>query len=139
MKSLRTLGLSTLALVLAAAPVLAAINSKISSASHSLEEYAIELHDHMHHAYGPSYGAHGVETTATDLHAVAHDYNHGEATEAEVVAHVDAVNAAFDDMTDQFNEQGFLSGPNQDKEAKKLYSKVHKYVVLVNAYTASAN
>ena len=140
MKSLFSLGLSVLALTALTLPVLAGgIHQKATSTSHELEEASVDLHDYMHHEYSGSFGAHGMESAADDAHGTLHDWSHGEATVAEVLADVDAANAAFDAMTSQFNEAGLLSGPDQDKEAKKLYHEVHKTLAKLNAYTASAN
>jgi len=136
---LRKLSLSVLAFAAIALPVLAGINSKIGGASHSLEDFSDQLHGYMHGAYGTSMGSHGMEERATELHSTAHDFNNGMATEADVLARVDAANDQFDDMTDQFNAAGVLSGPNQDHGAKQLYAEVHKNLVLVNAYSASAS
>jgi hypothetical protein len=139
MKTLRTLGLSGLALAAIALPVLAGINSKIGGASHSLEDYSTQLHTYLHHHYTESFGSHDMEVAADELHTTAHHFSNGEATEGDVLAGVDNANAAFADMTAQFEAEGFLSGQNQDHGAKTLYHKVHKYLVLVNAYSASAN
>lgn len=140
MKSLLTLALSSLALVAFTLPALAGgINGKATSTSHQLETASADLHGYMHHAYGGSFGAHGMETAADDAHGTLHDWSHGGATVAEVLSDVDAANAAFDAMTSQLNAAGLLSGPDQDKEAKKLYHQVHKTLVNLNAYTASAN
>jgi len=120
-----------------ALPVLAGINSKIGSASHGLEDYSDQLHSYMHGAYGTSMGSHGMEDRAGELHEAAHDFNNGTGSAADVLAGVDAANAQFADMTSQMIANGVLFGPGQDQGAKKLYDKVHKQLVLTNAYTAS--
>jgi len=141
MKNLLTRTLTAAALLALTLPALAAgINAKATSTSHALEEVSAELHDYLHHAgYPSSYGSHGMEAAADDAHGTLHDWSHGNATVAEVLADVDAANSAFDSMSSQLADAGLLTGPDQDKVAKKLYHQVHKELANLNAYTASAN
>lgn len=140
MKNLLTLALSSAALLALTLPVLAGgIHEKAASTSHALEHAATDLHGHMHHAHPSSYGAHGMETAAAAAHDTLHDYDHGNATVQDVLAAVDDANAAFDSMSAAFYENGVLTGPGQDKEAKKIFQDVKKNLAKLNAYVASAN
>ena len=134
MKKLNKFLLTCLALVGVSVPLWAGIHAKATSTSHALEEVATELHSHVHHVFGPSYGAHGMEVTASALHSILHDWGHGTATEADVLSAVDAANAAFDSMREQFRANNVWA----DQDSKMLYDSVHRLLVLVNAYTASS-
>jgi len=139
MKRLITLALSALAVSVLAVPSLAAIHEKATSTSHHLEEASVAIHDYLHHTYGPSFGAHGMETAADAAHGVLHDYTHGEATETDVLASVAAANAAFGSMEAQMVAGGLIKGPGQDQEAKMLFDEVHKTLAKLNAFTSSSN
>ena len=134
MQTLLRFTLTIIFLAALASPSLAGVHDKATGASHQLEIVSTDLHTYMHHNHPSSYGAHGMEENAHMLHATLHDWQDGEATEDDVFVALAMANAAFDDMTDQFNAQGFLSGPGQDKGAKQLYHEVHKYLELVDAY-----
>lgn len=136
--NLRKLGLAGAVLATIALPVFAAIHNKIGSASHQLEEHSAAMHTYTHDNYSGSMGSHGMEVSADELHTGAHDWQHGSVSDQELVDLVSAARDRFDDMTQQMNDAGVLSGPGQDKELKKIYSKIHKYMVLCEAYTASA-
>jgi len=137
--STRKLTATWLALAAMALPVVAGINAKITGASHSLEDHSADLHTYMHDNYDSSMGAHGMEIEADALHSIAHDWDHGTATDAELLAQVATARVQFDDMESQLQAGGLLSGPNQDKEAKKIFQKIKKYMTLCEAYTASGS
>ena len=126
-------GLSALALLAFSVPALAGIHKFATSTSHHLEEVSEGLHHYMHAGGGfpSSYGAHGMDDAAAAAHDALHDFNNGSATEAEVLAAVDAANDAFDNMRTQFRANNVWA----DKTAKKMYDEIHKTLVKLNAYT----
>lgn len=65
--------------------VSASIDPGAPSASHHFEEAAAAIHGYLHHNYGNSYSSHGLEAHGSALHQVLHEWQHGEATEADVV------------------------------------------------------
>lgn len=65
--------------------VLASIDPGAPSASHHFEEAAAAIHEYLHHNYGDSYGSHGLQERGSALHHVLHEWQHGEATESDVV------------------------------------------------------
>jgi len=135
MKSLRLIAVSALALATFAAPVLAATHKKAASTSHHLAESSAAIHDYLHHTYGSSFGAHGMETAADVAHGTLHDYDHGEASESDVLTSVADANAAFTSTEAQMVAAGVIKGPGQDQEAKKLFDEVHKTLAKLNAFT----
>ena len=116
---IRTQLFATLALAATASLATAYISSKAPGASHDLEETAGELHHYMHHGGGfpSSYGSHDMEEAAGELHDTLHDWDHGEASECDVIGSRGDAGAALSDMTGQFLQNGVFA----DSGATSLY------------------
>lgn len=65
--------------------VAASIDPGATSATHHFEEAAAAIHEYLHHNYGASYSSHGLEEAGSALHHVLHEWQHGEASESDVV------------------------------------------------------
>jgi hypothetical protein len=130
---MKKLALGAMALALAV-PALAMIQPKAVGASQNLADRAEELHDFMHHKYGPSYGSHGFEGVTGDARDALELWELGAATECDVVATLGAVDASFADLTSQFQAAGVMS----DKQTKKEYIKTRNRYHLFAAFTAAA-
>ena len=96
------------------------IHPNAPSASHALEQSADGLHSYMHMAFGSSFGSHGVDVEATELHDTLHDWENGNATECEVIAERDDIPPAIVDMTQQFAQNGIFS----NKSARAMFLDV---------------
>lgn len=127
-----SIGLAALAAV--AVPALAFINPKAVGASEDLATSSGDLHDFMHHKYGPGYGSHGLQDASEDARDMITLWDLGVATECELIADIDAVDLAFADMAQQFKENGLL----EDKETKKEFKKSRQDYAVFTAFTAAA-
>ena len=95
--------------MLLAQTVSASIESGAPSASHHFEEAAADIHEYLHDNYADSYGSHGLEAKGTALHGVLHDWQHGEATEADVVKAMDALKLEWNNFRQTINPAGVLN------------------------------
>ena len=100
--------------LLLAQTVSASIDSGAPSASHHFEEAAADLHGYLHHHYPSSYGSHGLEEQGSVLHAILHDWQHGHATEADVVATMDALKLEWNTFRQTIIPAGVLNTGDVD-------------------------
>lgn len=102
--------------------VSAAIDPDAPSASHHLEEAASGIHEYLHHNYGDSYGSHALEERSSELHGVLHDWQHGEATEADVDMQMKEVKSAWNNFRQTIMPAGLLNAG--DYALEELYEEV---------------
>ena len=95
--------------MLLAQTVAASIDSGAPSASHHFEEAAADLHEYLHANYPGSYGSHGLEEKGSVLHAVLHEWQHGEATETDVVTAKYALKLEWNNFRQTFIPAGILN------------------------------
>ena len=124
MKSYTSLLMAIFAIVVFAQSSAAFIDPDAPSASHHMGELAAEIHEYLHENYGPSFGAHGIEVAAGELHDTLHDWEHGEATESDVVEAMDALDAAWKTFKQTLRQEHLL---NSDDEALDVRFDMNKH------------
>lgn len=97
----------------------ATIDPGAPSAAHHFEEAAAELHEYLHHEHSNSYGSHGLENHGDALHGTLHDWVHGDATEADVVASKEALKLEWNTFRQTIIPAGVLN--NSDATLDDLY------------------
>ena len=100
----------------------ASIDPSAPSASHQLEEASAEIHEYLHDNYTFSYGTHDLEEASAELHHFLHEWQHGEATESDVVAAFTKVKNAYTNSQFQLRNGGILN--NGDEELELLFEHV---------------
>ena len=112
-------------LAVLAGTALAFIDPGAPSASHQMEELAVEIHDYLHDNYGSTFGAHGLEEAATTLHDTLHDWGHGsvEVPESQIVEDMDALDAAWKSFKQTIRQEHIL---NSGDEALDIFFDMNK-------------
>lgn len=102
--------------------VFASIDPGATSATHHFEEAAAAIHEYLHHNYGASYDSHGLEQRGSALHHVLHDWQHGEATEADVVVKMEELKLEWNNFRQTIIPASILN--LGDVELNELYQTV---------------
>jgi hypothetical protein len=100
----------------------AEIDPGAPSASHRLQLAAENIHAYLHHNYQAGYGTHELEEAAAAMHDALHEWDHGELTEADIVAIQEDLKASWLNYIQTITPAGILN--NGDMELETLYQDV---------------
>ena len=101
---------------------LAFIDPDATSASHEMGGLATDIHDYLHHMYGPSFGAHDLEEAASLLH----DWTQDMVTESQIVEDMEALDAAWKQFRQTLHQDHLLN--SDDEELDVLFDMTkHAY------------
>jgi len=92
----------------------AEIDPGAPSASHRLEEAAANIHAYLHHQYHAGYGSHELEEAAGEMHHALHEWDHGELTEAEIVAVQEDLKVAWLNYIQTITPAGILNSGDME-------------------------
>jgi len=101
---------------------IAEIDPGAPSASHRLQEAADNVHAYLHNNYQGGYGTHELEEAAAAMHSALHGWDHGDLTEADIVAVQEDLKAAWLNFIQTITPAGILN--NGDIELEGLHQDV---------------
>ena len=109
------------------ANVLAEIDPGAASASHKLEQAAMDIHGYLHHNYHSSYGSHELEEVVATLHDALHELEHGGLKESDILAVEEELKAAWNSFRQTLIPAGLLaSGDAMLEEKYRLVKMSYK-------------
>jgi hypothetical protein len=107
-----------LIVVVSAQTSMAFIDPDAPSASHEMEELAVEIHDYLHHIDvdgidAPS-ASHHLEEKAAILHDDLHDWAHGAVSESLIVEDMEALDAAWKHFKQTLHQEHLLNSGDEE-------------------------
>ncbi len=84
---------------------------------------AEEAHEYFHHAYGTSFGSHGLDVNGLQLHEDLHNWERGLATEAEVSATWAKITPALVTFRTNLEQAGLLKTGN-DPRGEQIFARL---------------